>query len=71
MHYQVKSTDLTTASSAMGQVLFSFGLIIYVLIDKIKSLYIRLIIILTLTLLLFLLCAELAIGKFKMPILES
>mgnify|MGYP001332051512 CR=1 FL=1 len=71
MHYQVKSTNLTTVSSVMGQILFSFGLIICVLIDKIKSLYIRLIIILILTLLFFLLWAELAIGKFKMPILGS
>ena len=39
MHYQVKSADLTTVSSVMEQILFSFGLIIYVLIDKIKSLY--------------------------------
>ena len=44
---------------------------INLLIDKIKSLYIRLIVILILTLLFFLLWAELAVGIFKTPISGS
>ena len=55
----------------MGLILFSFGVIINGLNDKIKSLYIRLIVILILTLLFFLLWAELAVGIFKTPISGS
>ena len=55
----------------MGLILFTFGLIVNVIIDKIKSLYKRLIIILILTLLFFLVWAELGVGIFNTPISGS
>ena len=55
----------------MGLILFSIGLIVNVIIDKIKNLYKRLIIILILTLLFLLLWAELAVGIFNTTISGS
>ena len=71
MHYLSKVNWSYYDFLIVGLILFSFGLIVNVIIDKIKSLYKRLIIILILTLLFFLVWAELGVGIFNTPISGS